>query len=58
MFDGMSMPVLFGILIAALALISAGVLVGIRILAAHDNPSGPHPSRRAKANRAARADHD
>ena len=33
MFDQMSMPVLFALLIVALAVVSAGVFVGVRLLA-------------------------
>jgi flagellar biogenesis protein FliO len=41
MFDQMSMPVLFAILISALALVSAGVFVAVRILAERGAPRKP-----------------
>ncbi|MFF1818153.1 hypothetical protein ACFVWG_12710 [Kribbella sp. NPDC058245] len=37
----MSMPVLFAILISALALVSAGVFVAVRILAERGTPRKP-----------------
>lgn len=43
MFDQMSMPVLFAILISALALVSLGVVVGVRIIAQRADAGGPVP---------------
>jgi hypothetical protein len=41
MFDQMSMPVLFAVLIVALAVVSAGVFVGVRILAKGEGAGEP-----------------
>ncbi|MFF0345159.1 hypothetical protein [Kribbella sp. NPDC004875] len=46
MLDQMSMPVLFAILISALALVSLGVVVGVRIIAQRADAGGSVPVKR------------
>jgi len=41
MFDQMSMPVLFAVLISILALVSIGVFVAVRVLAEHVGAAKP-----------------
>ncbi|WP_328997895.1 hypothetical protein OHA18_25930 [Kribbella sp. NBC_00709] len=60
MFDQMSMPVLFAVLIVTLALVSTGIFVAVRVMAVRvgaDNPvekgTVPDPSHRALSQPAA-----
>jgi hypothetical protein len=47
MFDQMSMPVLFTVLISTLAVISIGVFIAIRVIAQRADTAKPTPNRKA-----------
>jgi len=51
MWDQMSMPVLFVVVIVVLGLITVGLFLGIRILGARERPGAPTPRRGSSPNR-------